>query len=139
MEAPADIPPIIEVTPRRTFAPVTFFGLVALAMFVALATGYFDVALPRCTFKTLTGLPCAFCGGTRALRALGHLHFTEAFWFNPLVTVGVFGAAISAIAGTLAPRSFERCVWRVKRLPLLWIGLAVVAANWIFVLKFLPR
>lgn len=142
MEAPANIPPIIASTParqQRVAGAVLYFGCVLAAIAIALVSGYFQIAFPACSFKSMTGLPCAFCGGTRCLRALGHLHFTEAFWFNPLVTVGVFVATACAVSSTLAPRSFYRVIHRIKMLPLLWIGLGLVAANWIFVIKHLPR
>jgi hypothetical protein len=143
MEAPAKIPPIIEAPPKiggaRTFGPAALLGLVVAGIAVALFTDYFKITLPQCTFKQLTGLPCAFCGSTRALRAIGNFHVAQAFWFNPLATYGVFGATLAVICWLIAPRWFEDSVARVKRWPLLFIGLALVAVNWIFVLKFLPR
>jgi hypothetical protein len=131
-------PPILQGPARRRTAEV-FFGLVALAVVGALASGYLGIGFPQCSFKTLTGLPCAFCGGTRSLRAIGHLHLVEAFWFNPLVMIGALVAGICAIFSAVAPQRFDRLVARVKRLPLLFIGFALVVVNWIFVLKFLPR
>jgi hypothetical protein len=41
---------------------------------------------PPCLIKTLTGLSCPGCGSTRALHALLHLRFAEAFSLNPLFT-----------------------------------------------------
>jgi hypothetical protein len=139
MEAPVDVPPIIREASRKFSNAVALLFIVALALAVALATGYFQIALPPCTFKTLTGLPCAFCGSTRALRSIGHFHFFEAFWFNPLATCGVFAALLGATISTFSPRRFDRIAFRMKRLPLLFIGIALVALNWLFVLKFLPR
>ena len=141
MEAPADIPPIIATVsqPRRSHTPAFCFALVALAISVALLSNYFQISFPKCTFKTLTGLPCAFCGGTRALRAIGHLHFGEAFWLNPLVTIGAFAAAACAVASFAAPARFDRFVVRAMQWPLLAISLAAIALNWLFVLKFLPN
>lgn len=37
-----------------------------------------------CGFHFLTGLPCLFCGGTRAVRALGHGQWELAAYLNPL-------------------------------------------------------
>jgi hypothetical protein len=139
MEAPVNIPPIIREAPPRSSNAVAFLGLVFLATAIALATGYFQIALPQCTFKTLTGLPCAFCGSTRALRSLGHLHLLEAFWFNPLTTCGAFAALLGAAVSTFAPQRFDAIAIRSKRLPLLLMGIALIALNWLFVLKFLPR
>lgn len=41
---------------------------------------------PPCLIRTFTGLSCPGCGSTRALHALLHLRFAEAFAFNPLFT-----------------------------------------------------
>ncbi|MBI4890572.1 MAG: DUF2752 domain-containing protein [Acidobacteria bacterium] len=41
---------------------------------------------PLCPIKTLTGIACPGCGSTRALHALLHLRFVEAFALNPLFT-----------------------------------------------------
>lgn len=141
MEAPANIPPIIATVsqPRRSHTPAFCFAFVVLAIIVAALSNYFKIAFPKCTFKTLTGLPCAFCGGTRALRAIGHFKFVEAFWLNPLVTIAAFAAAACAIGSFVVPVKFERLVARAKNWPLLAISLVAIALNWLFVLKFLPN
>lgn len=138
MEAQAKIPPIIDA-PRRARGPVTFFGLVLAAIAVAVLVRQMGFAFPKCSLKALIGMPCAFCGGTRSLEALGHLHFAEAFWWNPLVMLGAIGAAMAAVCSLVAPDSMERVVARLKKWPLMWIGLGLVAMNWIFVVKYLPR
>src|SRR5687767_10887839 len=107
MEAQTNIPPIIQ-SARRLPAPVMFFGFVLLAMAIALILGAMQITLPACSLKRMTGIPCAFCGGTRALQALGHLHLAEAFWFNPLVTIGALSAAPIAIVSLFFPRQFTR-------------------------------
>ena len=138
MEAPANIPPIIE-RPRRSTEPAIFFACVAGAILVALVSGYLGIGFPQCSFKKLTGLPCAFCGGTRSLRAIAHFHFAEAFWLNPLVTISTFVSLAGAILWGIAPRAYDWAIFRSKKFPLLVIGLTLVALNWIFVIKFLPR
>lgn len=40
-----------------------------------------------CLWKLLTGHECLGCGMTRAFDALFHLHFKEAFEFNPLIII----------------------------------------------------
>ena len=134
MEAQTNIPPIIQ-SPRRFPASVIFFGFVLLAVAIALALGALQITLPACSLKRMTGVPCAFCGGTRALQALGHLSLTEAFWFNPLVTIGALAAAPMAIISLF----FSQCFTRFKKFPLIAFVLIVIALNWIFVIKFLPR
>lgn len=141
MEAPANIPPIIRQPPqsRRFSQPAMFFLFVLGAIAVAVISGYLGIGFPQCSFKRMTGLPCAFCGGTRCLRAIGHFHFTDAFWLNPLVAIVTFAAAPSAVFWYIAPRRFDQVIIAAKKLPLVPISLALVALNWLFVLKFLPR
>jgi hypothetical protein len=138
MEAPVNIPPIIRPR-RRSTEPAMFFAFVLGAIVVAMLMGYLGIGFPQCSFKRITGLPCAFCGGTRSLRAIGHFHFAQAFWLNPLVTVSAFVAAVSALFWAVTPQRFDQSIAKLKKLPLVAIGLALVALNWIFVLKFLPR
>jgi hypothetical protein len=140
MEAPVNIPPIIQQPqPRRSTQPGMFFLFVIGAIVIAVLSGYLGIGFPQCSFKRMTGLPCAFCGGTRSLRAIGHLHFGDAFWLNPLVAIITFAAAPAAIFWLVAPRRFDQVVVAVKKLPLMPIGIVLVALNWLFVLKFLPR
>lgn len=40
-----------------------------------------------CAFHKLTGLPCPFCGGTRATRSLLHGDWHQAIYLNPLAIV----------------------------------------------------
>ena len=41
-----------------------------------------------CTFKKITGIPCATCGGTRATFYLSHLQFKQSLLMNPMVFLG---------------------------------------------------
>ena len=41
-----------------------------------------DVFMPKCIFRTLTGWDCPGCGLQRAVHALLHGHFAEAFQYN---------------------------------------------------------
>ena len=138
MEAQADIPPIIPL-PRRLSAPLLFLGFVLLAIMIALAFGALQITLPVCSLKRMIGIPCAFCGGTRCLQAIGHFHFAQAFWLNPLVTLGALAAGPVAILSLLFPHPFNRAIARCKKLPVIVIALTLVALNWIYVINFLPR
>ena len=75
---------------------------------VALATP--GIQLPRCGFKTITGLPCPTCGLTRTIIALSRGDLDRALFINPL-------AAIACGAGLLyllyAARSW-RCGCRAS-------------------------
>lgn len=65
-----------------------------------------------CGFHRLTGLPCPFCGGTRAARAILHGDFLFALYLNPLAFgVLFFLAVFSAIAVIEALRGRSVADW----------------------------
>jgi hypothetical protein len=92
----------------------------------------FAKGLPPCPFHWLTGLPCATCGGTRALLALGRFDLGAAFGWNPLVA----GAGILFIAGGVVALGAALAGGEVRAprpAPALRAALALaVAANWVF-------
>lgn len=47
------------------------------------------VLMPKCVFKTLTGLDCPGCGLQRALHALLHGKFSEAIRFNFFLIIAI--------------------------------------------------
>ena len=112
------------------------WGGVALAL-VALAPLADRVAanLPDCFFRSVTGVPCPTCGGTRAALALSRLDLAGAFHANPLVSLALLvlvGGGVVAGALALAGRG----VREPARFPA-WVraGLVVVlAANWFFLI-----
>lgn len=60
----------------------------------AVIYGLFDPAkyafFPKCPFRMLTGgLRCPGCGSQRAIHALLHLDFKEAFLHNPMVIISI--------------------------------------------------
>jgi hypothetical protein len=112
------------------------WGAVALALLLLspLATP-FGAGLPPCFFRSLTGVPCPTCGGTRAALALAQGDVGAALRANPLVTVALAllvggGLVIGALA--LAGRG----VRRPGRVPG-WVRAALVvvlAANWFWLI-----
>ncbi|MCD7973076.1 MAG: DUF2752 domain-containing protein [Candidatus Azobacteroides sp.] len=58
-------------------------GLTVLILYIANPEG--TLWLPKCFFFQITGLQCPACGTQRALHQLFHLHFREAFYFNPFM------------------------------------------------------
>ena len=107
---------------RHVFA----IALIAIAALVALVP---IEVVPHfaCPMKTLTGLPCLTCGGTRAMFALGRLDPMAALRFNPLVTVGAFAFAIY-VAIRLIRRPVEL---RWSRATMIAAATAAVA-NWAY-------
>ena len=61
---------------------------------------------PACPFLALTGVPCPFCGMTRATIALGHGDLHAALGFHPLAPVVL--ALVLGLCGIVA---FGRAHW----------------------------
>lgn len=60
--------------------------------------------LPRCPFHVLTGLDCPACGSQRAIHALFHLRFAEAFVYNPFLLLSIPYAAALVLTAWFDPR-----------------------------------
>ena len=87
-----------------------------------------DVTL--CGVKTLTGLPCPFCGGVRATAALGQGSLPEAFAWNPAVVLlhaGMLTSGAALVLGRTPP-------WLTpERQRLVFRGLVVILiTNWLY-------
>lgn len=64
-----------------------------------------------CVFHQVTGLPCAFCGGTRAARCLVQQDWRGAWYYNPLIYAVPPAAALLG-AGLLAEALLGRQLFR---------------------------
>ncbi len=89
-----------------------------------------DVTL--CGVKTLTGLPCPFCGGVRATAALGAGSLGEAFAWNPAVTAlhaGMLASGMALILGGTPP-------WFTPGRQRFWFRAAtlVLLVNWLYLI-----
>lgn len=73
---------------------VRIAAMTALAVSVAVAHGVHDPGV-LCPIRTLTGIPCPFCGGTTVFIELGSGHPVRALAANPLVLIG---AGVFALA-----------------------------------------
>jgi hypothetical protein len=133
-------PPRLRETAWLVGPLVTLVAVIAL-----LAAARFYDRLPAhppgCGFRTLTGLPCLGCGGTRAARALAAGRLGESIRFNPAVVLGV-GATLAWTAagcsrflrGAPLPTPSEQH-HRIRRNALLAATLLLL--NWIYLLVFL--
>ena len=115
-------------------------GFLAFAANLALR---WQLPLPFCALRKLTGVPCPACGSTRSLLAWTHLDPVAAFSFNPLfflVCLGVAGWAGAWLAERISARPIiSRWQTAAQRLPLLRMGLVLAAINWIYLCLALPK
>ena len=106
----------LHLRPLR-YAGVALLGAAALAPLVG------DPGI-ACPLRTLTGVPCPFCGMTRGITDLAHGDVAGALLLNP----GSILLVAAAIALVFARRP------RQVRLPA-WSVVATIAALWVFQLS----
>lgn len=93
----------------RLAAAATGLGLAALALPAALQAAAGSDGPALCPFRLATGLPCPFCGGTRALAAAARGDVDAALRLNAvwpivaLVLVASGGAGLVAVRGGRTP------------------------------------
>ncbi len=98
--------------------------------------------LPRCRFRTLTGLPCPTCGTSHAAVAMLQGHLGEAFAANPLMSVAALLVLVGGLAAPfwvlLARRRLPPVPERVPRWALV-AALALALLNWAFLMAMVAR
>ena len=60
---------------------------------------------PKCPFYLLTGYQCPACGIQRATYQLLHLHFKEAFYYNPFLVISIPYALLLIAVTWIVPQS----------------------------------
>jgi hypothetical protein len=124
--------------PRRPDWPKQ--AVIVTAVWLAIVSGaalwsahtHHDICL--CGFRAITGLPCPGCGGTRATLSLLRGDVERALAWNPLVTAFVCLAAGSLLLRLAAGRRLEIRLGRRHNAIVLVGAIALIAANWIYVL-----
>jgi hypothetical protein len=103
---------------------------------VALATP--GIQLPRCAFKTITGLPCPTCGVTRTIIALSRGDVDRAVFLNPLATIacaaGVIYLLYAAVVLTLRLPRFRPTVSPAGARRARIAAIAAIATNWLWLI-----
>lgn len=123
-----------DLTGKKRTALVAAFlvGGVAAAVIYGLLDPARHAIFPKCPFLMLTGgLRCPGCGSQRALHALLHLEFKEAFLYNPMVVISIpflLLLALAAITKDTRPKLYER----VNSGLLTKILLVIILVWWVF-------
>jgi hypothetical protein len=81
-----------------------------------------------CPLRAATGVPCPFCGMTRAVVAAVHGHFATSLAFNPGGIVVLLIGIIALVRPALLTR---------VRAPI-WSAVAIVGALWLWNIGFNP-
>lgn len=120
-------------------AALVWGTLVVAALAVSRTTGN---EVYTCTFRRVTGYPCATCGGTRAAERLFRGDLFGAIELNPLATAVVIGTPLLLLwwiaVPTPPPPPPPATTPRKRRVPV-WAAVlmvvAVIGANWVYVLS----
>lgn len=135
----AQEPPLIAATAelpfkvnRRALAGALLLVLL-LSITGACLVRKWSIPLP-CLLRDYIGVPCPFCGGTRALAAMAIGDFRRAFEWNPLVAAGFWAGLVSCVA-LLVGGGRAASIDRVPK----WLVVALLAANWVYLMLFLPQ
>ena len=83
----------VEQVLRNPFAKLGLFSAFVVSMAWYSSTPYLDHGPVLCLFRGATGLPCPFCGSTRAISEVCAGNVTQALHYNP-VGVALFVVGI---------------------------------------------
>ena len=129
-----------RIVRRRVEALPGTIVLSALLLGGAVSAAWFRLGLPApaCRFRQWTGLPCATCGTTRLVQALGSGDVVQALSLNPLVFCGLaltvaWGSLSAVRLASGSPRRHLVLEPR-DRARLLLVAAAAVIADWIYLL-----
>jgi hypothetical protein len=100
-------------------------GMVAIAAAWPLLPFHPAVA---CPLRAATGVPCPFCGMTRAVVAAVHGHVATSLAFNPAGIVVLVLAVVAIV----------RPAWLSRLRAPFWTVLAIVGALWVWNIGFNP-
>jgi Protein of unknown function (DUF2752) len=99
-------------------------GLVGIALVWPLSPVHPDFA---CPMRTITGIPCPFCGMTRSVVAAAHGHLLQSLSFNPLGIAVLAFAVVAIVRPSL-----------LRVMPPTWVLITVMGALWIWNIGFNP-
>ncbi|MEX1117496.1 MAG: DUF2752 domain-containing protein [Terrimicrobiaceae bacterium] len=129
MPSPTPKPPPLPLGKSERSGRLLFFGCLAglVAWLIIWPQGAPSPAF--CAFHSMTGLPCAFCGGTRAVRSLAEGNWERALYLNPLAVAVVVGGGplvLLLVLEALRGKRFLPPFNNTTRLILLILGAAIL-------------
>ncbi len=128
--------------PEAIIPPLTVMAGILVLLVVARNYDRLPVKPPACSFKSLIGIPCFGCGGTRAFKSLSRGDVAGAFQFNPAVTGAVFAIAIWLAVVLLRKDRPHQSLSPVHRRKRTWFfgitGVLIFTTNWIYLILYLP-
>ena len=134
---------------RRLPPAVLDHELIWLLVSVAVLAGgagwlALGLAWPQCPFLAMTGLPCLTCGSTRASIAFLHGDFLQAFSWNPLASLVLWGVVIFDLYAVIvllarAPR-LRMVDWTRTEKNIVRVAVVcVLLLNWMYLLAHRGR
>lgn len=104
------------------FAAVSVLGII-LVLFTPFEFSYI---MPECAFKSITGLYCPGCGGSRAVAAFVQGHWVKSFMYHPFVPYCGVLYIIFMIKGTAAIFSRGKYNYMKFRNGYIYFGIAII-------------
>ncbi len=121
--------------------PLLLAGLIALVWAASLIVKW-QLPLPGCGMRKVTGLPCPLCGTTRAFLAWSHFDIVGAFQFNPMVFLGCLGIyawfTLWLIDQFFDKELISRFRLSTETVPLIACLFLTTFLNWIYLCFTLP-
>jgi Protein of unknown function (DUF2752) len=138
---PPPVIPLANGSASSLLAVQGFGGLLCLLAAARLSAAW-NLPLPFCGLRRLTGVPCPFCGSTRSFQACSSFDFADALRWNPLAFLTFLGISLWFVLWT-ADRLFhqhwlDRCRLWLAAPALKPLCVGVVVLNWIYVCLTLP-
>jgi len=109
----------LAMRPPAIFAAMLRERLVCLSLMltgiILVGANSMGVSLWRCSFHTVTGLPCPGCGMTRGMTALLRGRVAEAWHWHPFTPLIAVGGVLILACCLLPPRPRDRLAAMVER------------------------
>ncbi|MDF1656571.1 MAG: DUF2752 domain-containing protein [Verrucomicrobiales bacterium] len=134
------------ISPQRHVAVIVAPLITFVAIVIMLVVAHFyerlPAKLPECGFRKSTGIPCAACGGTRAMQSIARGKLTEALKFHPLFSSLVLASPFWLAFGLkqfVQRESMPVTAIQNRRLKIgLLLFFTFLILNWFYLIFFLP-